>query len=126
MRVLDSCRLPPASEWYELARDKKYSCVNLQVKNLHIKSTNEHNLPLRIFAPRSGGPFPVLVGYHGGSFVMGGLNSHKCAPCQLPATAILCFGGFHAAVCFAVPCFAFLWVGPACLVYFVKSPPREC
>ena len=58
-------------------------CLNLQVRNLHIKSTNGHNLPLRIFAPQSGGPFPVLVWYHGGGFVMGGLNSHTCAPCQL-------------------------------------------
>ena len=54
-----------------------------QVKDLHILSTDGYSLPLRVFTPLNGGPFPVILWYHGGGFVMGGLNSHTYAQCQL-------------------------------------------
>ena len=54
-----------------------------QVTDLHIPSTDGYSLPLRVFTPLSGGPFPVILWYHGGGFVMGGLNSHTYAQYQV-------------------------------------------
>jgi len=51
----------------------------LQVKDLKVASEDGYSLPLRIFFPPSQAPLPVIVWYHGGGFVMGGLNSHTCA-----------------------------------------------
>ena len=34
------------------------------------------SIPLRVYTPAGSGPFPVLVFYHGGGFVIGDLDSH--------------------------------------------------
>jgi acetyl esterase len=34
------------------------------------------SIPVRIYTPAGKGPFPVLVYYHGGGFVIGDLDSH--------------------------------------------------
>jgi len=34
------------------------------------------SIPVRIYTPAGSGPFPVLVYYHGGGFVIGDLESH--------------------------------------------------
>ena len=34
------------------------------------------SIPVRIYTPAGTGPFPVLVYYHGGGFVIGDLESH--------------------------------------------------
>lgn len=59
----------------------------LQVKDLEILSVDSYSLPLRIFAPHLERPLPVIVWYHGGGFIMGGLNSHTCA---IPGPAVGC------------------------------------
>jgi acetyl esterase len=41
---------------------------------------HEQSLPVRIYTPAGSGPFPVVVWFHGGYFVRGGLdsNDYKC------------------------------------------------
>ncbi|MGD0917190.1 MAG: alpha/beta hydrolase [Thermodesulfobacteriota bacterium] len=34
------------------------------------------DLPVRIYRPEGTGPFPMLIYFHGGGFVMGNLESH--------------------------------------------------
>ncbi len=40
-------------------------------------------IPVRIYTPAGSGPFPLLVFYHGGGWVIGDLNSHDSACRQL-------------------------------------------
>ncbi len=48
-----------------------------RVKNLHIPSADESDsLPVRIYWPQGQGPFPIVVYYHGGGFVIGDLDSY--------------------------------------------------
>ncbi|MGZ3460959.1 MAG: alpha/beta hydrolase [Archangium sp.] len=37
------------------------------------------NLPLRVYTPEGSGPFPVLVYFHGGGFVLGNLDTHDAS-----------------------------------------------
>ncbi len=39
-------------------------------------------LRIRVFTPAGNGPFPIVMFYHGGGFVLGGLDSHE-AVCRL-------------------------------------------
>ncbi|MBH5316847.1 alpha/beta hydrolase [Paenibacillus sp. GSMTC-2017] len=45
------------------------------VQNLKIPGP-ESEIPIRIYKPEGEKPFPALVYYHGGGFVLGGLDSH--------------------------------------------------
>ncbi|MED1470775.1 alpha/beta hydrolase [Bacillus salipaludis] len=36
----------------------------------------ESDIPIRIYTPEGDGPFPIVVYFHGGGFVYGGLESH--------------------------------------------------
>ena len=36
----------------------------------------DHNVPVRMFAPTGEGPFPVLIFYHGGGWVTGGIENY--------------------------------------------------
>jgi len=44
-------------------------------------------IPVRIYVPRGDGPFPVLVFYHGGGWVLGGIATHDVTCCQLADAA---------------------------------------
>jgi acetyl esterase len=39
-------------------------------------SGSESDIPIRIYTPEGDGPFPLIVFFHGGGFVFGGLESH--------------------------------------------------
>ena len=60
--------LPFFINW-QWRKEKPFSCdiENLTVANGQVK--------LRIYTPPSEGPFPVLIYYHGGGFVLGNLNA---------------------------------------------------
>ena len=45
-----------------------------QVKNITIPGPGEE-IPLRIYTPSGSGPFPILVYFHGGGWVLGNLNT---------------------------------------------------
>ena len=45
-----------------------------QVKNITIPGPGGE-IPLRIYTPEGSGPFPILVYFHGGGWVMGNLNT---------------------------------------------------
>lgn len=48
-----------------------------RVKELHIPSADPSiMLPVRVYWPQGQGPFPVVVYYHGGGFVIGDLDSY--------------------------------------------------
>ncbi len=47
------------------------------------------NVTVRIYTPLGNGPFPILVYFHGGGFVTGGLNSLD-APCRALVNKIGC------------------------------------
>ncbi len=40
------------------------------------------NIPIRVFTPKGAGPFPLLVFFHGGGWVLGSLESWD-APCRM-------------------------------------------
>ena len=42
-------------------------------------------VPVRIYSPEGNGPFPILVFFHGGGWVVGNLDTHDCA-CRLLTT----------------------------------------
>ena len=46
-------------------------------------------LPVRVYTPEGKGPFPVLVFFHGGGWVLCGLDSHD-GPCRALANAVPC------------------------------------
>lgn len=47
----------------------------------------ESAIPIRIYKPAGEGPFPVLIWFHGGGHVTGGLDSHD-PTCRLLSTAL--------------------------------------
>ena len=44
-------------------------------------------IPIRVYAPEGTGPFPVLVYYHGGGWVLGSIPSHDSVCCQIANAA---------------------------------------
>jgi acetyl esterase/lipase len=46
-------------------------------------------IPVRIYTPEGSGPFPVLVFFHGGGWVICDLDSHE-APCRLLTSKVGC------------------------------------
>lgn len=59
-----------------------------QVQNIEIPGP-ESEIPMRVYTPEGEGPFPALVYYHGGGFVLGGLDSHDSI-CRLLANTASC------------------------------------
>src|SRR5208282_4570991 len=59
-----------------------------QVENRSIPGPSA-NIPIRIYTPKGAGPFPVLVYFHGGGWVLGSLESWD-APCRMLTNAIEC------------------------------------
>ena len=47
------------------------------------------NIPIRIYTPKSEGPYPALVFYHGGGWVLGSIESHD-AVCRELANLAAC------------------------------------
>jgi len=47
------------------------------------------DIPVRIYTPNGAGPFPVLVYFHGGGWVLGSLESWD-APCRMLTNAVEC------------------------------------
>jgi acetyl esterase/lipase len=47
------------------------------------------DLPIRIYTPEGKGPFPVLVFFHGGGYVIGNLDTHD-SPCRVLANKTSC------------------------------------
>ena len=46
-------------------------------------------VPVRIYSPKGNGPFPILLFFHGGGWVVGSLDTHDCA-CRLLSTGAHC------------------------------------
>ena len=46
-------------------------------------------IPVRVYAPKADGPLPVLVYFHGGSFVTGDLDTHD-TPLRAVANRVPC------------------------------------
>ncbi len=67
-----------------LAKLREYFTFTWSTDCLETVGSNENRtipgpageLPVRIYTPEKEGPHPVLVFYHGGGFVLGGLDSH--------------------------------------------------
>ncbi|WP_019424459.1 alpha/beta hydrolase [Paenibacillus sp. OSY-SE] len=59
-----------------------------QVQNRMIPG-QEHDVPIRVYTPEGDGPHPALVYYHGGGFILGGLDSHDSI-CRVFANAASC------------------------------------
>ncbi len=47
------------------------------------------NIPVRIYTPKGAGPFPMLVYFHGGGWVLGSLESWD-APCRMLTNLVGC------------------------------------
>src|SRR5689334_21254657 len=47
------------------------------------------DVPVRVYTPEGRAPFPVLVFFHGGGWVLCGLDTHD-APCRALANAVPC------------------------------------
>lgn len=58
--------------FYEDLRGEKQEVGN--VENVNIPVSGEEEISLRIYTPKGEGPFPVLVFYHGGGWVLGDLE----------------------------------------------------
>jgi len=73
-----SCAVVPSTlrftlnRWAEKAHGEPETAV--QVKNITIPGPGGE-IPLRIYTPEGSGPFPILVYFHGGGWVMGNLNT---------------------------------------------------
>ena len=64
-------RLMPFFFW----RNKTPQSLTLEEQ---VFSANNHRIELRIYRPQGEGPFPVILYFHGGGFILGSLNS--CDP----------------------------------------------
>lgn len=59
-----------------------------QIKDRDLPGLDE-NIPVRIYTPQGSEPFPILVYFHGGGFVMGNIETHDPL-CRLLANRIGC------------------------------------
>lgn len=57
------------------------------VAKVEDRTYGEHNLPLRIYTPRGTGPFPVIVYFHGGGWVIADLDVYDASPRALANAA---------------------------------------
>lgn len=57
-----------------------------KVEDVYATSQNfRHTIPMRVYTPKGDGPFPILMWYHGGGWVLGDLDS-----CTDPIARHLC------------------------------------
>lgn len=61
---------------------------NVNVKDLRLSSPNDH-IPLRVYTPDGTGPYPIIVFFHGGGFVLGTLDEFDPF-CMYLATGASC------------------------------------
>lgn len=61
---------------------------NVNIADFMIKS-GEKDLPLRIYTPEGETPFPILIYYHGGGFVVGSVNEFDSI-CTMIADGVKC------------------------------------
>ena len=75
----------PADAVHALLKKKNNSYVALapeevgKVVNQTIPAGN-HTIPVRIYTPKGQGPFPVIVYYHGGGWVIANLDTYDATP----------------------------------------------
>jgi acetyl esterase len=50
-----------------------------EVDHRKVESPDGRNIPVRIYTPRGEGPFPVIVYYHGGGFVIADLDTYDAS-----------------------------------------------
>jgi acetyl esterase/lipase len=80
----------------EEAREQTLRVAKLMGAGEPVAKTEDHtmagphgDIPLRIYTPQGSGPFPVLVFYHGGGWVVGNLDSADMF-CRLMTNAAGC------------------------------------
>jgi acetyl esterase len=64
-----------------------------KVTNRHIPGA-EGDIPIRIYTPEGNGPFPILVYFHGGGWVIGNLDAYD-PTCRVPVTLSRYDGTIH-------------------------------
>lgn len=72
----------PADAARTVQRDKMISPdpeAKVKTRDISIPSPNG-NLPARVYFPEGSGPFPVIVYYHGGGWVIADLNTYDATP----------------------------------------------
>ncbi|MGG3805768.1 alpha/beta hydrolase [Metabacillus fastidiosus] len=57
----------------EFTGESNYNIKNIEVEHKYI-SGREHEIPIRIYTPKGSGPFPVMVFFHAGGWVLGDLD----------------------------------------------------
>ncbi|MGI8314300.1 alpha/beta hydrolase [Halobacillus mangrovi] len=64
-------------DYYKIARGyfPEVPVAGVRVEETSFHAEVGHEIPLRIYAPKGKGPFPVLVYFHGGGWVFGDLDS---------------------------------------------------
>jgi acetyl esterase len=69
-----------------------------KVENLAIPA-EKRNIPIRIYTPAEGGPYPVLIWFHGGGWVMGSIDmaDNTCRHLALRAGCLVVSVGYRLA-----------------------------
>lgn len=55
----------PAPEYRGIAADGKLEVTTIEFRNLKDSSRGDRNVPIKVHAPKEGGPFPVVIVSHG-------------------------------------------------------------
>ena len=69
-----------------------------KVENLQIPA-EKRSIPIRIYTPAAGGPYPILIWFHGGGWVMGSLDmaDNTCRHLALRAKCLVVSVGYRLA-----------------------------
>lgn len=72
----DKLNLAPPEETRKAMTEAAQDPGPTAVANVISKTITRHAIPVRIYIPFGSGPFPIISYYHGGGFVLMGLETH--------------------------------------------------